>query len=120
MMKLRTEQAAAVCAYPIIALNSADYGIGTVYMAESLLTPETINPVTVAPYTESELDQVKHSTAIMLDEGMALAISVCNADTVFEYTAEESAAIRAHSDPLKLDAGSGAVSTLNGDGVVMV
>ncbi len=113
-----TSAAAAETAYPTIALNSADYGIGSVYMADSMLTTETVNPTTVAPYTEEELTALKAGDSIELSDGMVLALSVNDTDTVFEYSSEEASAILSHADALKLNAENGEVTTLEGEVVV--
>ena len=61
-------------AFPTIALNSADYGIGSVYMAKSMLTTDTINPVTVAKYTKEEIEALENGESIELNEGKVLAL----------------------------------------------
>lgn len=104
-------------AYPTIALNSAEYGVGAVYMARSMITPSAVNPVTAAPFTEAEIARLEAGEAIALDDGMALAISVYGSDQVYQYNAEEAAAILSHADPLTLNARTGEVSTLAGEPV---
>ncbi len=105
-------------AYPTIALNSADYGIGSVYMAASAITPSSINPITVKPFTDDEIAALKGGASIALDDGMVLALSVNGTDTVYEYDAQEAAQILWHADPLVLNAQTGAVSTKDGTAVV--
>ena len=105
-------------AYPTIALNSADYGIGSVYMAASTITTASINPITVKPYTDAEIAALKSGASLTLDDGMALALSVNGSDIVYEYDAQEAAQILSHADPLVLNAQTGAVSTKDGAPVV--
>lgn len=115
---LFTASALAETAYPTIALNSADYGIGSVYMAESMITTQAINPMTVAPYTEDEIAALKAGESIELDEGCVLALSVNGSDVVFMYDAEDAAAILSHADPLVLNPESGEVTTMDGEYVI--
>ena len=102
-------------AFPTIALNSADYGIGSVYMAKSMITTDAINPVTVAKYTKEEIEALENGESIELSEGKVLALSVNGTDTIFQYDAEASAKILAHSDPLRLNAETGEVTTQSGE-----
>ena len=110
--------AAAEPAYPTITLNSADYGIGSVYLAKSMITTDTINPVTVAAYTAEEIAALENGESIELDEGMVLALSVNGTDTIFQYDAEDAAAILSHADPLVLNPENGELKTLEGEIVV--
>lgn len=105
-------------AYPTITLNSAEYGVGTVYMAKSMITTSAVNPVTAVPFTEAEIAQLETGEAIALDDGMALAISVYGSDQVYQYNAEEAAAILSHADPLTLNVQTGELTTQSGEYVV--
>ena len=113
-MALLTVSAFAETAYPTIALNSEDYGIGSVYMAGSMITTDAINPVTVAAYTEEEIEALKAGESIELADGNVLALSVNGAETIYEYDAEDAAVILSYSDPLMLNAENGEVSTMDG------
>lgn len=110
--------AMAETAYPTITLDSADYGIGSVYMAKSMITTDAINPMTVAPYTEEEIAALEAGDSIELDDDMVLAISVNGTDGVFQYDADDAAAILSHSDPLVLNAETGELTTMEGEVVV--
>ena len=113
-----TASAVAETAYPTITLNNADYGIGSVYMAESMISTDATNPVTVAPYTTEEIAALKAGESVELDEGMVLALSVNDTDTIWQYGPEAAAAILSHADPLKLNAETGEVTTMEGTVVV--
>ena len=115
---LLTASAVAETAYPTIALNNADYGIGSVYVAESMITTNATNPVTVAPYTEEEIAALKAGESVELEEGMVLALSVNGTDTIWQYGTEAADAILSHADPLVLNAETGEVTTMDGDYVV--
>lgn len=115
---LFSASAVAETAYPTIVLNSDDYGIGSVYMAESMITTSSINPMTVAPYTEEEIAALKAGDSIELEADCVLALSVNGSDTMFMYDAEDAAAILSHADPLVLNAQTGEVLTMDGEYVV--
>lgn len=104
-------------AYPTIALNSAEYGVGAVYMARSMITPSAVNPVTAAPYTEAEIAAVLAGESVAMPADAVVALSVCGADTLFFYDAEAAATILSHADPLTLNARTGEISTLAGEPV---
>ena len=118
VVSLFAASAVAETAYPTIVLNSEDYGIGSVYMAESIITTSSINPMTVAPYTEEEITALKAGESIELDDDCVLALSVNGSDTVFMYDAEDASAILSHADPLVLNEETGEVLTMEGDYVV--
>lgn len=115
-------------AYEGITLNSEDFGVSSVYYPasyyEAILAGEleTVNPVTVVPYTEEELREiisgaVESNVNYVSDVPAAagLGLGVFNSEKVFWYDGDNAATILSSADPLVLNAETGEVSNLAGE-----
>jgi len=109
-------------AYGALALDNADYGIGTIYYAASYFEGENlVNPQTADAYTAEELEAIKTMNGsgkyVAAPEGAVVGMSVYGTDTIYWFDAEGAAALVKHADPLKLDAETGALTTQEGEAV---
>ena len=112
-------------AYAGITLDSADYGIGTVYYTSAYFTGEDlVNPLTVEAYTEEELAAIEEGATAEDADGYVeapaeavIGVSVNGSTTIYWYGAEAAEAIVASADPLYLDAETGVVTDAEGSAV---
>lgn len=115
-------------AYAGITLNSEDFGVSSVYYPASYYEAiqagelETVNPVTVAPYTEEELREivsgaVESNVNYVSDvpTAVSLGLGAFNSEKVFWYDGDNAANILSSADPLVLNAETGEVSNLAGE-----
>ena len=115
-------------AYAGISLNNEDYGVSSVYYPASHFQAvlngelETVNPITVAPYTAEEVRTIL-SGAVESSEGYvssvpeeaAIGLGIFGAEDIIWFDAENASAILSSADPLILNAETGEVNNLDGD-----
>ncbi len=119
-------------AFAGITLASEDLGINSVYYTESFYLAvlngevETVNPLTVAPYTSAEVLAIL-SGAVENAEGYVsnapeagcVGISAFGDENICWFDAENAAGILSSSDPLVLNAETGEVCNLSGEVVAL-
>ena len=119
-------------AFAGITLASEDLGIDSVYYTESFYLAvlngevETVNPLTVAPYTSAEVlailsGAVENAEGYVANapEGACVGISAFGGETICWFDTENAVAILSSSDPLVLNAETGEVCNLSGDVVAV-
>ena len=115
-------------AYAGITLNSEDFGVSSVYYPAAYYTGvingeiETVNPLTVAPYTSAEVMAIVSGAVESgagyvtgAPENVAVGLGVYNSEDVVWFDTENAAGILSSADPLVLNAESGEVSNLAGE-----
>ena len=115
-------------AFAGITLASEDLGIGSVYYTESFYLAvingelETVNPLTVTPYTSAEVlailsGAVENAEGYVSDapEDACVGVSAFGGESICWYDAENAGKILSSSDPLVLNAETGVLSTLAGE-----
>lgn len=115
-------------AFAGITMDNEDLGIGSVYYTESFYLAvingklETVNPLTVAPYTSAEVlailsGAVENAKGYVAGatESAYVGISAFGSETICWFDAENAANILSSSDPLVLNSETGKVCNLSGE-----
>ena len=115
-------------AFAGITLASEDLGVGSVYYTESFYLAvlngevETVNPLTIAPYTSAEVLAILSGAVESADgyvtgvpEAACVGISAFGGEGICWFDAESAAGILSSSDPLVLNAETDEVCNLSGE-----